>query len=174
MLGSQTAGRTPRKKATLSCLESTQEKHLLPDCNFIPLSCHPLGETRSAEKGLPWWLAAGSSGSAFPWPKMLDCWETFCGCVGEAPPSPSPICGEVTWRSSRSFIVDKGGHKGDNCSLWSISLHGCCLSRGTKGLSCSQVRQQVLNAGWGTCYGFALLWLLLILQLFWGFINPVT
>lgn len=36
------------------------------------------------------------------------------------------------------------------------------------------MRQQVLKPAWGPCQGFALLFLLLFLQLFWGFISPIA
>lgn len=149
----------------------------LPDHNFIPLS--PFRGDALCREGFTMVVSSSVSSSKFwycflLWPQMLEGWETFCGCVGKAPPSPSPNCREVTWHSSLALTWIREVIRGIYCFLWSISVHGCCLSRGTKGLSCSQVRQQVLNPDWGTCYGFALLSLLPILQLFWGFINPVT
>lgn len=110
---------------------------------------------------------------SLPWPKVLGCWGSLGGCVGTASPRPSPVCGGNLAQVS-SFPLAKGGYKGGYGFSWSVSLHGCCLSRGAEGLSCSQVRQPVLNPDRGTCCGCALLSLLLILQLFWGFVNLVT
>jgi len=121
-----------------------------------------------------------------------DCWQQWVVVLLSSLAQNAGLLGHFLWLCWKSttlykphlqggnlaqlpcFNIGKGGYKGYYCFLWSISLHGCYLSRATKGSSCSQVRQQVLNPNWGNCYGFALLSLLLILQLFWGFVNPVT
>lgn len=101
MLGSQRLqGGLPGKRQHCPSWRVPRRNVFLPDHNFIPLSFHSLGGMHSAEKDLPWLLAAVKFWYCFLlWPKMLACWETFCGCVGRAPPSPSPICREVTWHS---------------------------------------------------------------------------
>lgn len=138
--GLQTAGRTPGKSNVVLRGGYPSETSL---SLTITLSDFPFTPSGHVLRGGCTMAAAGSGefwNGFLLWPKVLDCWKTSWGCAGKA-----------LWQGGHlpqlpGFSRDEGEYEGDYRFLWGTSLHGCSLSRGTKGLSCSQLRQRALNS----------------------------
>lgn len=147
--GLQTAGRTPGKSNIVLRGGYPAERFfsLIVTPSHFPFTLwgHMLrgGCTMAVSSGEFWY-------GFLLWPKVPDGWETFWGCAGKALRQGGHL------PQLPGFSGGEGGYEGDYCFLWGTSLHGCSLSRGTKGLSCSQLRQRALNCDlvW-TCIAIA-------------------